>query len=164
MARRVGPLKISFDEYRAIFCDSDKEGTEDIEGDSSDIEFSGIEENHEEANGESVNEGASDSDDEEEQPWKADLSNIVVDEFSARSRIVVDVGVNPKADDFFSFMFDEDLFEKIVEKTNYYARQKVADNEQRLGRWCDVCKPEVKAYFGMCVIMGMNILPMVADY
>ena len=60
--------------------------------------------------------------------------------------------------------FDEDLFEKIVEKTNYYARQKVADNEQRLGRWRDVCKPEVKAYFGMCVIMGMNILPMVADY
>ena len=58
------------------------------------------------------------------------------------------MGVNPKADDFFSFMFDEDLFEKIVEKTNYYARQKVADNEQRLGRWRDVCKLEVKAYFG----------------
>ena len=54
--------------------------------------------------------------------------------------------------------------QKIVEKTNYYARQKVADNEQRLGRWRDVCKPEVKAYFGMCVIMGMNILPMVPDY
>ena len=48
MARRVGPLKISFDEYRAIFCDSDKEGTEDIEGDSSDIEFSGIDEDGEE--------------------------------------------------------------------------------------------------------------------
>ena len=56
-------------------------------------------------------------------------------------------------------MFDEDRFEKIVGETNYYARQKLADNEQRLGRWRDVCKPEVKAYFRMCVIMGMNILP-----
>lgn len=52
-------------------------------------------------------------------------------------------------------MFDEDRFEKIVGEN----RQKLADNEQRLGRWRDVCKPEVKAYFGMCVIMGMNILP-----
>ena len=115
MARRVGPLEINFDEYRAIFCDSGKEGTEDIEGDSSDIEFSGIdedgEENDEEANSESGNERVSDSDDEEEQPWKADLSNIVVDEFSAQSRIVVDVGVNPKAGDFFGLMFDEDVFE-----------------------------------------------------
>ena len=42
--------------------------------------------------------------------------------------------------------------------------KKLADNEQRLGRWCDISKPDVKAYFGMCVIMDMNILPKVADY
>ena len=52
-------------------------------------------------------------------------------------------------------MFDEVLFEKIVKETNRYARQKLPDNEQRLGRWRDVSKPEVKAYFGMCVIMGL---------
>jgi len=110
MARRVDPLDVSFDEYRAIFGDSDEE-----------------------------------------------------DEFSARSGIVVDVGADPKADDFFTFMFGEDLFDKIVEETNRYARQMLTDNE-RLGRWRDVTKAEVKAYFGMCVIMGMNILPKVADY
>jgi len=110
MARRVDPLDVSFDEYRAIFGDSDEE-----------------------------------------------------DEFSARSGIVVDVGADPKADDFFTFMFGEDLFDKIVEETNRYAHQMLTDNE-RLGRWRDVTKAEVKAYFGMCVIMGMNILPKVADY
>ena len=92
------------------------------------------------------------------------LSNIAVDEFSARSGNVVDVGADPKADDFFTFMFGEDLFDKIMEETNLYARQMLANNEQCLGRWCDVTKAEVKAYFGMCVIMGMNILPKVADY
>ena len=76
----------------------------------------------------------------------------------------MDVGINPKADDFFTLMFDEGLFNKIVEETNRYACQKLADNEQRLGRWHDVSKPEVKAYFGMCTIMAMNILPKVASY
>lgn len=47
---------------------------------------------------------------------------------------------------------------------NRYARQKLADNEQCLGRWREISKPKVKAYFGMCVIMAMNILPKVADY
>lgn len=50
-------------------------------------------------------------------------------------------------------MFDKDLFEKIME-TNRYAHQKLADNEQCLGRRRNVSKPEVKAYFGMCLIMG----------
>ena len=31
------------------------------------------------------------------------------------------MGVNPKADDFFGLMFDEDLFEKIKEETHHYA-------------------------------------------
>jgi len=61
-------------------------------------------------------------------------------------------------------MFDEDLFDKIVTETNRYARQKLVGNEQRLVRWRNVNKDEMKAYFGVCVIMGMNILPKIADY
>ena len=70
-------------------------------------------------NSESGNEGASDSDSEER--WTTDLSNIVVDKFSAQSGIVVNMGVNPKADDFFGLMLDENLFEKIKEETHHYA-------------------------------------------
>ena len=161
MARRVDLLDVSFDEYRAIFRDSDEEDTGDIDGDSSDIDFEGIDEDGEEIDEENGDEEAAESDEEEEE-WTDDLSNIAVDEFSARSGIVVDVGSDPKADDFFTFMFGEDLFDKIVE-TNRYARQMLADNKH-LARWRDVTKAEVKAYFGMCVIMGMNILPKVADY
>lgn len=61
-------------------------------------------------------------------------------------------------------MFGEDLFDKIMEETNCYARQNLADSEQRLGRQSDITKAKVKVYFGMCDIMGMNILPKVANH
>lgn len=165
-------LDVSVEEYRAIFGDSDSEDVGDIEGDGSDIDFSGIDEDDEES-GEEVGgrirneraaEGASDTDDEEEEQWTDHLSNIPVDDFTAQAGFLIDVGIDPKADNFFSFMFGEDLFDRIVVETNRYARQKLAGNEQRLGRWRDVNKDEMKAYFGICVIMGLNILPKVANY
>jgi len=70
---------------------------------------------------------------EEEEQRMDDLSNITVDEFSAQLGIAVDIGADPKADDFFTFMLGEDLFNKIMEETNCYACQKLADNEQCLG-------------------------------
>ena len=129
-----------------ILGDSHEEGTKDID-------FLGIDEDDEESdevNSESSNEGASDSDSEEEEEWwTTDLSNIVVDKFSAQSGIVVKMGVNPKADDFFGLMFDEDLFEKIKEETHHYACMMFANPKWKLTLW---------------VIMGMHILPKVADY
>ena len=46
MARQVDPLDASFDKYtgRVIFRDSDKDDTGDIDGDSSNIDFEGINE------------------------------------------------------------------------------------------------------------------------
>ena len=165
-------LDVSIDEYNAIFGDSDTEDVGDIEGDISDIDFSGIddvEESDEEGSREVRNEIAAEvvaetDDEEEEEEWTADLSRIRVGEFTAQAGAVIDVGVDPKADNFFSFMFGEDLFDKIVVETIRYARQKLAGNEQRLTRWRDVNRDEVKAYFGICVIKGLNVLPKVANY
>jgi len=81
MARRVDPLDVSFDEYRAIFGDSDEEDTGDIDGDidgdSSDIDFEGIDEDGEEIDEENGDEEAAESDEEEEQQWTDDLSNMM---------------------------------------------------------------------------------------
>ena len=158
---------MSIDEYRAIFGDSD-EDSGDVDGSDSDIDFEGIDEDAEESDGDkdqTGNEGASDSDEElEEEWWTAELGDIDVNTFTAQSGRSIDVGPDPKADNFFTFMFGEDLFEKIFLETNRYARQKFADNEQRLGRWQDVNRDEMKAYFGVCVIMGINNLPKIADY
>ena len=110
MARR----DINIDEYRAIFGDSDDEDTGDIEGDSSDIDFEGIEdiaeESDEDINEETANEGAAEAaagsdeeeeeEEEEEETWTAELSEIDVTDFSAESGIAIDLGVDPKADNF----------------------------------------------------------------
>ena len=158
---------MSIDEYRAIFGDSD-EDSGDVDGSDSDIDFEGIDEDAEESDGDkdqTGNEGASDSDEElEEEWWTAELGDIDVNTFMAQSGRSIDVGPDPKADNFFTFMFGEDLSEKSFLETNRYARQKFADNEQRLGRWRDVNRDEMKAYFGVCVIMGINNLPKIADY
>ena len=130
-------LSVSIDEYRAIFADSD-EDSGDVDGSDSDIDFEGIDEDAEERDGDNDqtgNEGASDSDEElKEEWWTAELRDIDVNTFTAQSGISIDVGPHPKADNFFTFMFGEDLFEKIFMETNRYARQKLADNEQRLGQ------------------------------
>ena len=158
MARR----DINIDEYRAIFGDSDDEDTGDIEGDSSDIDFEGIEDNAEESdediNEETANEGAAEAaagsdeeeEEEEEETWTAELSEIDVADFSAESGIAIDLGVDPKADNFFTFIFDEDLFDKIVVETNRYARQKLAGNEQRLARWRDVNRRNESVLWSLC--------------
>ena len=123
-----------------IFGDSDEEGTKDIDF----LDIDEDDEESDEVNSESGNERASDSDSEEEEEWwTTDLSNIVVDKFSAQSGIVVKMGVNPKADDFFGLMFDEDLFEKIKEETHHYACMMFANPKWKLTLW---------------VIMGMHIL------
>ena len=49
-----------------------------------------------------------------------------------------------------------------MEKTNCYARQKLAQSAARLAKWTDVNKQELKAYFGLCIIMGINTLPRIA--
>ena len=49
-----------------------------------------------------------------------------------------------------------------MEETNRYARQKLARSAARLTKWTDVNKQELKAYFGLCIIMGINTLPRIA--
>ena len=63
-----------------------------------------------------------------------------------------------------SFLFLERKLYKIVDETNRYARQQLANNADRLYRWKDVAAVEFKAYFGICVLMGINVVPKVADY
>ena len=40
----------------------------------------------------------------------------------------------------------------------------MVEKPQHLAQWKNVSFDELKAYFGMCVIMGLNVLPKVRDY
>ena len=74
----------------------------------------------------------------------------------------IPVPIKAKAVDFFGLLFGEPVFDLIVEETNRYARQKLARSATRLAKRTDVNKRELKAYFGLCIIMGINTLPRIA--
>ena len=107
MVRRAD---IRVNEYGEILGDSDDENTGDIEGGSLDIDFDGIEdsgESDEGINDEAGNKGAAEvaaevaAGSNEEETWTAELSQINVADFSAISRTMIDIIVDPKADNFF---------------------------------------------------------------
>ena len=75
------------------------------------------------------------------------------------SWLKVPVTVEAKAVDFFGLLFGEPVFDLIVEETNRYARQTLTLSAASLAKWTDVNKRELKAYFGLCIIMGINTLP-----
>ena len=85
-------------------------------------------------------------------------------EFSGEPGVRVDFEDDAKADDYFLRVFGEKTVDCIVEETNRYTWQSLQNNAGRLAAWKDVSKPEIKAFFGICVIMGINQLPRVADY
>ena len=61
-------------------------------------------------------------------------------------------------------VFGEQTVDLIVEETNQYAHQSLRNNPSHLATWKNVSKEELKAYFGVCMIMGINQLPRIADY
>ena len=63
-----------------------------------------------------------------------------------------------QAVDFFGQNFDDDLFRHIVRETNLYASQK-----RSKWRW-PLTVPELKAFLGVWIIMGIVKLPRVRDY
>ena len=98
----------------------------------------------------------------DEPEWSRDLHAFDIEPFSGSRGLKVPVPVEAKAVDFFGLLFGEPVFDLIVEETNRYARQKLARSAARLAKWTDVNKRELKAYFGLCIIMGINTLPRIA--
>lgn len=70
----------------------------------------------------------------------------------------------PKAEFFFSLLFGDQTLDLIVRETNRYARQKLINKPAQLAKCEDVTSEELRAYFGLCIIMGINSLPRIAMY
>ena len=103
-------------------------------------------------------------DEEEEARWTADLSDFHVPDFQAATGITFSLPANPNPLDYFVEFISDDLWDFIVEETNRNARQKLFDLPQRLAKFVPVTPAEMKAYVGINVIMGINVLPNLALY
>jgi hypothetical protein len=69
--------------------------------------------------------------------------------------------------DYFSLFFSDELLNNVVE-TNSYARQNILELQLSpryiWSRWSDVSVPEMKAFLGLVINMGLMPLPDIKDY
>ena len=158
-------LDVTAEEYHDIFGTSEEEDA-DIDFEGSDIEVQQMdsdEELEEEAEESSNEDNAADAIDEQT-AWSNELSDFVILPFNSQCGIKVEVPPESRSDFFFNLIFSDELIDIIVRETNRYARQKLAGNDTRLAKWHDTTRQEVKAYFGICLVMGINNLPRLAMY
>ena len=168
-ARYYAQIEITQEEDDAGFASDDDSDSNlsfndvNVDADLSDIE---VQEFFEEESGESESEDSESESDEsiaiDEPEWSRDLHAFDIEPFSGSHGLKVPVPVEAKAVDFFGLLFGEPVFDLIVEETNCCARQKLARSAARLAKWIDVNKRELKAYFGLCIIMGIDTLPRIA--
>ena len=59
-------------------------------------------------------------------------------------------------------MFTTDLQDEIVKQSNLYAKEVMG--EEKYSRWTQITREELQAYFGFCILMGINHLPALDDY
>ena len=155
---------VTREEFHDIFGSSDEEG-DDIDPEGSDIEVAEVDSDKDEEEDVQDNDNGDDAADAigEEPAWSNVLSDFVINQFNGQPGIKVEVPEEATSDFFFNLTFGDEMVDLIVRETNGYAQQKLANNA-RLEKWQDTTREEVKAYFGICLIMGINSLPRLAMY
>ena len=154
-ARKMAePSVISAEQSHDIFGSSEEENNT-ADSDGSDIDIQVVESDLEEDENDSESDNDSNASDTIE--WSDELKDFDIDEFSGRQGIKFNVSDNPSPNDFFSQLFGDSIIDTIVTETNRYARQK-------LENWNDITNCKLNAYFGICIIMGINNLPRIAMY
>ena len=63
--------------------------------------------------------------------------------------------------DFFMLVFDDDIFQLLVDQTNLYASQHPPSDRYP---WEDTCVSEMKLFLGIIIMMGLVQLPQMEDY
>ena len=129
----------------------------------SDLDFDGLDDGSSSSeSGESDGEHKEENSDQLE--WTSELTNIGVDDFVSPTGIKFDIAEDARQIDIFLELFGNEILNKIVTESNCYARQKLAERAEQLAKYVEITLPEMKAYFGVCIIMGVNSLPCIADY
>lgn len=159
-ASLVQSMEISREEYDNIFGSSDEEMSKDSDIDVSELEDES-DENDESGSG-SKSASGSESESDEAVEWTDRLQNIHLEDFTSPVGITFEIGNEARELDVFKKLFNDEILNVIVRETNRYARQKLAGDA--LDKWQDVTLDEIKAFLGVSVVMGLNILPSISDY
>lgn len=89
-----------------------------------------------------------------ETDWdKADISPPEIDFDAVNVLPTISFSESDGPLDFFSLFFDDPIFEYMVKETNRYAKQ------SKIRHWKETSVPEIKAFFGIMIAMGLHKLP-----
>lgn len=66
--------------------------------------------------------------------------------------------------DYFDLMFSPNIISDFVQHTNNYARWKMEQKGEEDSVWYEITEPEMKAYLGLNIVMGINQVPSYKDY
>lgn len=67
--------------------------------------------------------------------------------------------------DFFALMFTPDILTYIITETDRYAQKQIADHpNENKSPWSTPTLQEMKAFFGLCFLMGINVKPDIKSY
>lgn len=92
-----------------------------------------------------------------EQTWSSQLNDVHLEEFQQPVGAVHDLAFDSPAIDFFTLLFEEEMFQLIAAETNRYAAEK--QQTQPDSRWFPCTADEIRAYFGVELLMGIHKLP-----
>ena len=99
------------------------------------------------------------SDPDEDDFWTDDLTDIDIPDFDETTGPNHDLDADTNILEYFFLMVPESFFDHIATETNRYAVQCGAD-----GEWTATDSREIKAYFGLHILMVINQLPSVDQY
>ena len=83
-----------------------------------------------------------------------------------RLRREQNLGNEPRAVDFFQLFWDDDVWARILEESNTYAKQQREANPPppSFAKFKEFSDEEMKTYVGLCLMMGIIRLPKRTDY
>jgi hypothetical protein len=92
--------------------------------------------------------------------WTEDLQPVTIEAFTASSGPTAVIPNTPG--EVFSLLFTDELLQRISDESNKYAKECMGAD--KYSRWSDVSAEELKAYLGLCIMMGVVNLPSFDDY
>lgn len=98
--------------------------------------------------------------------WGNSEEDLVVYDFTGSEGLKVNFDKNISPIDMFLTLFDNTLFDKIVNWTNSKAAKvsKTLEKKSNMHRWKNIDKTELKKFLGLCIAMGNVQMPSIKCY
>ena len=87
--------------------------------------------------------------------WRKVENPRVLHNFNERVGPVRNFDTSASALNFFQLFYSDDVFENIVNFTNLNANRKRGADPNHKGKWTDVTVPEIKAFYGILILMDI---------